>query len=125
MKFELDGQLVKIFATKQITERFSKREFVLEVQDGKYPQTIMFEASGRGTEDLDALREGDAVRVSFGIRGREWRNPAGETKYFNSLSAFRIDRVTAGQQASAPPPKPAPAADPDGIPPPGDGDVPF
>ena len=36
MKFEIEGEVVKLFDTKQVSEKFTKREFVLFVEDGKY-----------------------------------------------------------------------------------------
>lgn len=93
MAIEVTGKLRAIFETKQVSERFTKREFVLELVDGKYPQTVLFQLSGDRCASLDAFRVGDDVRLEFNLRGREWRSPQGEVKYFNSLDVWRIERA--------------------------------
>jgi len=47
------------------------------------------------------LNAGDDVAVSFNLRGRPWTNKDGITSYFNSLVAWRVNKVTGGQQAAA------------------------
>jgi hypothetical protein len=42
---------------------------------------------------LDAIQLNDQVEVSFNLRGREWTSPQGEVKYFNSLEAWRIEKM--------------------------------
>lgn len=96
MAIETTGKLFKIFETKQVTERFSKREFVVEVQDGKYPQTVLFQLTGDRCANLDSFREGDEVRIEFNLRGREWTSPKGEVRYFNSLDVWRLNPVNKG-----------------------------
>ena len=106
MGIEFTGKIHSIFETKQVSDRFRKREFVLETADNpKYPQTILFQATGDRCEQLDGLGDGDEVKVEFSIRGREWRSPSGEVKYFVSLDCWRIERV--GAAASKPADKPA------------------
>jgi len=91
MGMEVSGKLHTVYETKQITERFQKREFVMEVNDNpKYPQTVLFQLTGDRCENLDSFKVGDEVRVEFSLRGREWTSPKGETKYFNSLDVWTI-----------------------------------
>jgi hypothetical protein len=122
MAMEISGKLHKIFETKQVTERFTKRELVVEVQDGKYPQLVLFQLTGDRCSELDSHSEGDEVRIEFNLRGREWTSPRGEIRYFNSLDVWRLSPARADQ---------GPADDdfgPIGEPPEGldlDGDIPF
>jgi hypothetical protein len=88
---EATGKLHAIFDTKQVSERFTKREFVLELVDGKYPQTVLFQLTGDRCSNLDQFHVGDEVRLEFNLRGREWKSPQGEVKYFNSLDVWRIE----------------------------------
>jgi hypothetical protein len=89
-KFELDGILYKIFETKEITDNFIKREFVLQDNTNpKYPQFIKFELYNENTYLLNNLTENQEVIVSFDIRGREY-SKNGEISYFNSLVAYSI-----------------------------------
>jgi single-strand DNA-binding protein len=91
MAMEVTGKLRTIFDTKQVSERFTKREFVLELIDGKYPQTVLFQCTGDRCGVLDQFQVGDEVRVEFNLRGREWKSPQGDVKYFNSLDVWRIE----------------------------------
>jgi len=93
MAMEATGKLRVIYETKQISERFTKRELVLELIDGKYPQSVLFQLTGDRCAMLDQFQVGDEVRVEFNLRGREWKNPQGEIKYFNSLEVWRIERA--------------------------------
>ena len=91
MAFDVVGKLHVAYETKQVSERFSKREFVIEVADGKYPQFVSFQLTGDRGYALVVFRVGDQVRVTVNLRGREWRNPQGEVKYFNSLDVWKLE----------------------------------
>src|SRR5687767_10170349 len=100
MGIEATGKLHTIFDTKQVSERFSKREFVVELADNpKYPQVVLFQLTGDRCSQLDDMRVGDEVRIEFSLRGREWRSPSGDVKYFNSLDVWKIEPARAGRSA--------------------------
>jgi len=97
MGIETTGRLHTIFETKQVSERFSKREFVVEIADNpKYPQVVLFQLTGDRCSQLDGLNVGDQVTIEFSLRGREWRSPSGEVKYFNSLDVWKVEPLRAG-----------------------------
>jgi hypothetical protein len=99
MGIQVTGRLHAIFDAKQITERFAKREFVLELADNpKYPQFVLFELTGERIGMLESFKPGDDVRVEFTLRGREWTGRGGEVKYFNSLDVWTIEAQ--GESAS-------------------------
>jgi len=96
MGIEATGKLHTIFETKQVSERFSKREFVVEMSDNpKYPQVVLFQLTGDRCTQLDGLNVGDQVTIDFSLRGREWKSPSGEVKYFNSLDVWKIEAARA------------------------------
>jgi hypothetical protein len=90
--FKLTGTVKVINPTQVISEKFSKREFVIETQD-QYPQLVMFQATQDKCSLLDNVQLSSQVEVSFNLKGREWTSPAGEVKYFNTLEAWRIEKV--------------------------------
>jgi hypothetical protein len=90
--FKINGTLKVANATQVVSEKFSKREFVIETTD-QYPQQVMFQLTQDKCNLLDALKVGNQVEVSFNLRGREWTSPAGEVKYFNTLEAWRLERL--------------------------------
>jgi hypothetical protein len=92
MGIEATGTIKVIGETTKVSERFSKRQLVLELADNpKYPQLVEFQLTGDRCANLDGFSIGDEVRVEFSLRGREWRSPSGEVKYFNSLDVWAVD----------------------------------
>ncbi len=93
--FKLQGTVKVVFPTVQVSEKFSKREFVVTDSSSMYPQDIMFQLTQDKCALIDGVNPNDQVEVSFNLRGREWTSPQGEVKYFNTLEAWRIDKVGA------------------------------
>ena len=102
---ELQGTVKKIFETQTFASGFQKREMILLTQE-QYPQPISIEFLSEKTNLLDSLKEGDNIKVAINIRGREWTNPQGEVKYFNSNTGWKLEKVAENTQepvkASAP-----------------------
>jgi hypothetical protein len=69
---------------------FRKRELVVTT-DEQYPQMIMIEFVQDKCDLLNSYSVGQDVKVSINLRGREWINPQGEAKYFNSVQGWRIE----------------------------------
>ena len=91
--FKLSGIVKVVNPTVQVSEKFAKREFVVTDASSMYPQDIMFQSTQDKCSLLDNVQVNDQVEVSFNLRGREWTSPQGEVKYFNTLEAWRIDKV--------------------------------
>ncbi len=90
--FETEGTLIKIFPTSVKSERFQLREFVLSIEEGNYPQEIIFQFSQDDCDRLDKFKEGEKVKVSSWVRGKKWqRSPQDEPRWFNSLAARSIE----------------------------------
>jgi hypothetical protein len=106
--FKLTGTIKLINPTQQVTEKFSKRDFVVTETSSMYPQDILFQATQDKCALLDSFQPNELVEVSFNLRGREWTSPQGEIKYFNTIDAWRIERVT--QNAGIPSGGPSPMA---------------
>jgi len=106
--FKLEGTLKVISETVQVTDKFSKRDFVLVDDSSMYPQEIAFQLAQDKCPILDGYMEGEKVEVSFNLKGRMWTSPQGEDKYFNTLEAWRIEKV--GASAPAPRNKKIPSA---------------
>lgn len=95
---EVSGRIKMIDETKSFGGNgFRKRELVVTT-DEQYPQHIMIEFTQDKCDLLNNYNVGEPVKVSINLRGREWVNPQGETKYFNSIQGWRIEKM----QAEAP-----------------------
>ena len=95
---EIKGLIKSISKTVQISDRFRKREFVIEYSNNPdYPQFIQFEMVQDRCEFLDNFKEGQNIEIFFDLRGREWISPQGEKKYFNTLQAWKILAIDANE----------------------------
>ena len=112
MSFKLTGAIKMIADTNQVSEKFSKRDFVVTDTTSMYPQDILFQITQDKCSVLDAYSVGDSVEVSFNLRGREWQSPTGEVKYFNTLEAWRIERASGVATPMAATPEPLAQVDP-------------
>jgi len=99
--FKINGIVKLVKGEEIISDKFRKREFVLTDASGMYPQDIVFQLTQDKTSLADGIAANDQVEVSFSLRGREWTSPQGEVKYFNTLEAWRIEKL-GGAPAQAP-----------------------
>jgi len=106
---EVSGKVKVVGAEQQVSPTFKKRELVVTT-DEQYPQSIMIEFVQDKSDLLNNVSVGDAVKVSINLGGREWVNPQGETKYFNSIKGWRIEKLQAEAPVAAQMP-PVPAAE--------------
>jgi len=86
----------------QVSASFKKSELVVTT-DEQYPQHILIEFTQDKCDLLSSYKQGEAVKVSINLRGREWVNPQGETRYFNSIQGWRIERVAPEGPGQTPP----------------------
>lgn len=98
---ELQGTIKKLFETQTFPSGFQKREMVLLTQE-QYPQPINIEFLSEKISLLDNVTEGEEVKIGINIRGREWTNPQGEVKYFNSITGWRLEKVSGGNSYNEP-----------------------
>ena len=103
---EVTGKIKVVNPEQQISASFKKRELVVTT-DEQYPQHIMVEFTQDKCDLLNNYNIGEDVKVSINLRGREWVNPQGEAKYFNSIQGWRIEKLANEAQA---PSAPMPAA---------------
>jgi hypothetical protein len=95
---KVSGKVHFIGQTKVISDKYQSRDLVIKTDD-KYPQTIPFQLSQDKVNLADNLRIGDSVEVSINIRGREWKSPTGEVKYFATLDVWSIQYDNANTEA--------------------------
>jgi translation initiation factor IF-3 len=108
---EVTGKIKVVNAEQQVSASFRKRELVVATEE-QYPQFISINFVQDKCDLLNNYNVGEAVKVSINLRGREWVNPQGETKYFNDIQGWRIERLQAEQPAAMPPAEAfAPATD--------------
>ena len=101
---EITGKIKLIGETQTFgASGFRKRELVVTT-DEQYPQMLMIEFVQDKTDALNSYSVGEDVKVSINLRGREWINPEGVAKYFNSIQGWRIEKLQAGAPQGGVPP---------------------
>lgn len=99
---EIQGRIKTIFATETVGQNgFQKRDLVITT-DGQYPQDIIIQFQQGKCVLLDNLKIGQIVKIHFNLQGREWTNPKGEVKYFNTVVGWKIEVVQPMQQYQPP-----------------------
>ena len=89
---EVSGKIKVLGDVKTFGDNgFRKREVVITTQE-QYPQHLLIEFVQDRCELLDSFNVGEKVKISINLRGREWENPEGEVKYFNSIHGWRIEK---------------------------------
>lgn len=99
---EVKGKIVRIGQAQQISDKFKKVEFVIETNE-KSPQRLQLESHNDIADNFIIYNKvGQEVVCSINLRGREWTNPQGEVKTFNTLVAWNVFKsvsVTSQEQA--------------------------
>lgn len=112
---EVQGKVKMVGETQTFgSNGFRKREVVVTTEE-QYPQHIMVEFVQDKCDLLNGYSVGQPVKISINLRGREWVNPQGETKYFNSIQGWRIENLQQAAPsggAGIPPVAPAQAFEP-------------
>lgn len=106
MTLELEGKIkTKLPAQGGTSARgaWTRQDFVVEYQDGNFPAEACFSAWGQErVDELARYNEGDAVKVSFNVRAREYGG-----RWYNDLRVWRLSAPGVQPQAPAPAPRAA------------------
>ena len=103
---EIIGKIKWVDETKEYGSKgFKKRELVITTEE-QYPQNILVEFVQDKCDLLNSFQIDQQVKISINLRGREWTNPEGQVKYFNSVQGWRIEKIT--DQVLEKPPLPPP-----------------
>lgn len=123
MSYEIVGKLIEKEKTVQISEKFRKREFVIEKSENNngmvFTDSIKFQLTQDRCSLIDPVAINDEIKVTFNIRGNRWEKN-GKVSYFNNLDAWKIEKMEKEQT-----PPEMPDFSPDEIPPELDDDLPF
>lgn len=102
MAFEITGRLIEKYETQTVSDKFKKREFVVEYRDNpnsSFTEMIKFQLTQERCNLIDQMSAGQEVRVFFNLRGRKWEKD-GNVNYFTNLEGWKVELLSA--QGSAP-----------------------
>jgi hypothetical protein len=94
-KMEIKGKVFSVGKTETVTEKFKKRELILEyAENPEYVEYIKLEATQNKVDLLDTVRVGDEVEVSFNLKGRGWKDKTGKQNYTINLVIWKLVKST-------------------------------
>jgi len=110
--YELSGKLFEKFSTVAVSDKYSKREFVVETEENNYKQQVKMQLSKDRCSLLDKFNIGDEMKAVFNINGRRWEKE-GKVSYFVTLDAWKLELISAGnpEQPQEPEFDPTPDSD--------------
>ena len=95
---ELTGILIVKNDTNQVSDKFKKREFVIErteiVGQKEFTDYIKFELKQDKCSLIDSVNCGDNIKVQFNVRGNKWEKD-GKVMFFTNLEAWKIEVLNA------------------------------
>ena len=88
---EVTGTVIKVGSPYTVGQNnYKKCDLILQTAE-QYPQKLLIEFSGdKGIAALVGVTENQNVEVGVNLRGREWTDKKGATKYFNTIQGWRV-----------------------------------
>ncbi len=107
---EFTGKIIAILSPKEGVSKtgnaWKAQEFVVENHD-QYPRKMCFEVFGGDKIEQFNIQMGEELTVSFDIDARQWND-----RWFNSIRAWKVDRVAAQPMMQQPMQSAAPMTPP-------------
>lgn len=97
MNIKILGKIKTIFP-EETFGNFKKKVVWIEEEEVQYPNTYEVQFTQAKTVELDGYKEGELVEIDADVRGRHSAKN-GKEYVFNSLSAWRIQRIGTQQHS--------------------------
>ena len=99
MSYEITGKLAAKYDTNQVSEKFKKREFVLEIAEeingNTYTNYAKLQLVQNKCDIIDRFNLGDNLKVSFNVKGNRWEKD-GKVNFITNLDAWRVEAMNEG-----------------------------
>jgi len=121
MEYQIAGKVAEVYPVNRVSERFRKREFVIEHKDSSSGQAFVdflkFQLTQERCDLIDESWLRQEVTVTFNLKGNRWEKN-GMVNYITNLNALSVVRGVAvaegGEQTAALPKlEDAPSPDPE------------
>ena len=103
MSYEISGKLIEKYEIVTISDKFKKREFILEKKENsngfEFIDYIKFQLTQDKCAILDPYQIGDDLNINFNLRGRKWEKD-GKISYFTNLEAWKIEKTNPDQSTT-------------------------
>ena len=98
MAFEITGKIIDILPVNQVSDKFRKREFVIEKKESGGAAVFIDYIKFQLVQDkCDLINESflnEDVKIWFNLKGNRWERD-GKVNYFTNLDAWKIEKITA------------------------------
>jgi hypothetical protein len=97
MAFEITGKVIDISPVNQVSDKFKKREFVIEKKETGGAAVFIDYVKFQLVQDkCDLINESflnEDVKISFNLKGNKWERD-GKINYFTNLDAWKIEKTS-------------------------------
>jgi Domain of unknown function (DUF3127) len=101
MSFEITGKVIDIMPVNQVSDKFRKREFVIEKKDTGSPNVFIDYLKFQLVQDkCDLINESflnEEVKIWFNLKGNRWERD-GKVNYFTNLDAWKIEKTSSASR---------------------------
>ena len=107
MAFEITGKIIDISPVNQVSDKFKKREFVIEKKEtgggAVFIDYIKFQLIQDKCDLINESFLNEDVKIWFNLKGNKWERD-GKINYFTNLDAWKIEKSSMeGRDMSMPP----------------------
>ena len=110
MAFEISGKVIEVAPVNQVSDKFKKREFVIEKKESGGAAVFIDYIKFQLVQDkCDLINESflnEEVRIWFNLKGNRWERD-GKVNYFTNLDAWKIEKVSSMERDESIPSHPA------------------
>jgi hypothetical protein len=97
MAFEITGKIIDILPVNQVSDKFRKREFVIEKKESGsgavFVDYIKFQLIQDKCDLINESFLNEEVRIWFNLKGNKWERD-GRVNYFTNLDAWKIEKAS-------------------------------
>ena len=97
MAFEITGRIIEVLPVNQVSDKFRKREFVIEKKEtggsAVFVDYIKFQLVQDKCDLINESFLNEEVKIWFNLRGNKWERD-GRVNYFTNLDAWKIERIS-------------------------------
>jgi hypothetical protein len=97
MAFEITGKVIEIYPIAQVSDKFRKREFVIEKKEAGSTAVFVDYIKFQLVQDkCDLINESflhEEIKIWFNLKGNKWDRD-GKINYFTNLDAWKIEKVS-------------------------------
>jgi hypothetical protein len=98
MAFEITGKVIEIYPAVQVSDKFRKREFVIEKKESGGTAVFIDYLKFQLVQDkCDLINESflhQEIKIWFNLRGNKWERD-GKINYFTNLDVWKIEKPSA------------------------------